>query len=98
MKIDHFPMDNFAASAEGSAILRTAHENNAWHIIQRLAPSNSAENPDGAYLVMLLDWPAGMIVRMVFDHEEVSNLSTALNSLKGMDVFDAFDVEGATKQ
>ena len=57
MKSDQFSMDKFAASQEGRAILGAAHSNNAWHIVQRLAPVNSTESPDGAYLIMLLNCP-----------------------------------------
>lgn len=96
MKVDHFTMDSFGDSQEGAAILRTAHENNAWHIIQRLSPTNSAESKEGAYLLMLLDWPSGMIVRMIFTAEEMNNLSAALNNLNGLGVLDAFETEGAT--
>ncbi len=94
MKIDHFSMDSFAESREGAAILRTAHNGNAWHIVQRLAPANSHESKDGAYLMMLLDWPNGMIVRMIFDASEMDSLTQALTVLNGMGVFDAFDTEG----
>jgi len=98
MKVDQFTMDSFSESREGTAILSTAHENNAWHIIQRLAPANSTESKDGAYLLMLLDWPAGQIVRMIFSADEMNNLSTALNNLNGLGVLDAFETEGATVQ
>lgn len=98
MKVDQFTMDSFGDSREGAAILRTAHEGNAWHIIQRLAPANSTESKDGAYLLMLLDWPAGQIVRMIFSADEMNNLSTALNNLNGLGVLDAFETEGATVQ
>jgi len=98
MKVDTFSMDSFAESLEGSAILRTAHENNAWHILQRLAPTNSAESKDGAYLLMLLDWPTGTLVRMIFTAKEMNNLTKALNSLNGQGVLDAFVTEGATVQ
>ncbi len=98
MKVDQFTMDSFADDRAGSAILRTAHENDAWHIIQRLAPANSSESKDGSYLLMLLDWPSGQIVRMIFSAEEMNNLSTALNNLNGLGVLDAFETEGATIQ
>ncbi len=98
MKVDTFTMDSFSESAEGSAILRTAHESNAWHIIQRLAPANSVESKEGAYLIMLLDWPHGQIVRMIFEVDELSNFSMALNNLNGLGVLDAFETEGATVQ
>ena len=97
MKVDQFTMESFAESREGAAILRTAHEKNAWHIIQRLAPANSHENKAGAYLLMLLDWSNGLIVRMIFDADEMSSLHTALGSLNQLGVLDAFDPEGATK-
>ncbi len=98
MKVDTFTMDSFAESREGTAILRTAHDSNAWHIIQRLAPANSSESKEGAYLLMLLDWPAGQMVRMIFSAEEMNNLSTALNNLNGLGVLDAFETNGATVQ
>lgn len=98
MKVDTFTMDSFSESREGSAILVTAHENNAWHIIQRLAPTNSFESKDGAYLLMLLNWTDGAIVRMIFTAEEMNHLSKALNNLNGLGVLDAFETEGATVQ
>ncbi len=98
MKMDTFSMDAFSDSLEGRAILQTAALSHAWHIIQRLAPSNSSESKDGAYLVMILDWKNGMVVRLIFDSDEVNNLSEALKSLCGMEVLDAFEVEGATIQ
>lgn len=96
MKVDQFTMDSFSESREGGEILRTAHEGNAWHIIQRLAPCNSSESKDGAYLLMLLDWPAGQIVRMIFTVDEMANLTAALTTLNGLGVLDAFETEGAT--
>ncbi len=98
MKVDQFTMESFCKSREGAAILRAAHEGGAWHIIQRLAPVNSVESKDGSYLMMLLDWPTGQVVRMVFTAEEMNNLSTALNALNGLGVLDAFETEGATIQ
>lgn len=90
-------MDSFSDSLEGRAILQQAALNQAWHIIQRLAPSNSEEAKDGAYLVMILDWKNGMIVRFILKGAEVEDLSTALKSLAGMEVLDAFEEKGATK-
>ncbi len=98
MKVDQFTMDSFSESREGAAILRRAYEGNAWHIIQRLAPANSHESKEGAYLLMLLDWPSGQIVRMIFTADEMNNLSTALNNLNGLGVLDAFESDGATVQ
>jgi len=98
MKTDRFSMETFTESAEGRAILQTAHANDAWHIVQRLAPANSSESKEGAYLILLLDWPNGMIVRMVFNSKEVNNFTAALTTLKDMTVLDAFDTEGATEQ
>lgn len=94
MKTDVFSMDKFAESHDGRAILATAHTNHAWHIVQRLAPANSAENPDGAYLIMLLNWPDGIITRMIFNGEEITNFANMTNVLASMSVFDAFETEG----
>lgn len=94
MKTDQFSMDTFAENIEGRAILATAHENNAWHIVQRLAPVNSKVNPDGAYLIMLLNWPDGIMTRMVFNAEEVKGFAHMIQVLAGMSVFDAFETEG----
>ncbi len=94
MKTDQFSMDKFAETLDGRGILSAAHQSDAWHIVQRLAPANSKENPDGAYLIMLLNWPDGIMTRMVFNAEEVKSFAHMLQVLASMSVFDAFDTEG----
>ena len=91
-------MEAIAETAEGKQILQIAYENNTMNITQRLVPRGSGDDPEGAYLVMLLDWPNSTIIRLVFTGDEIIKLTAALNSLAGMKVLDGFDETGATKQ
>lgn len=97
MKVNLIPMDKVSETPEGKRILSIAYENNSQTITQRLLPSMAGEDEDGGYLLMLLDWPNGMIIRLVFDGEEVVNLTNSLKSLAGMKVLDGFSEEGATR-
>ena len=98
MKVDVFPMQEFAESPEGAAILRHALENGAKNITQRLAPATDQDDALGSFLLMLLDWKNSMIVRMVLDSEELTHLLAVLKALDGMTVLDAFQTEGMTIQ
>ena len=91
-------MDKVADNPEGANILRKAHENQSIFITQRLLPEDTAEDHDGAYLLMILDWPNGMIVRMTFTGDEIIDLSDVIKGLSGLKVLDGFDEEGATIQ
>lgn len=94
MKTDVFTMEAFSKDDVGRAILANAHTNRAWHIVQRLAPTTSEDDKNGAYLIMLLDWPNGIITRMIFNQEECESFSNAVKNLAGMGIFDAFEMEG----
>ena len=98
MKITTIPMEAVAQSLEGASILRAAYENNSQTITQRLVPTNDEEDHDGGYLVMLLDWKDGSIVRIVLDGDELTKLTDTLKSLVGMNVLDGFATEGVTVQ
>ena len=94
MRTDTLTMESFAESVDGRGILSAAHSTDAWHIVQRIAPVHSKDNPEGAYLILLLNWPAGIITRMIFNGEEVQNFAAMIQVLANMSVFDAFDMEG----
>ncbi len=96
MKVRIFPMDEFMQSRDGKQIMQNAYDSNATHITQRMMPTNSAEEKDGTYLIMLLDWMNGMIISVVFTADEIKKLSSDIASLAALDVLDAFDTEGAT--
>lgn len=96
MKVHIIPMDEFAQSREGKIILQVAFQHNATNITQRLMPTNNAEDRNGLFMVMLLDWPNGMIVRVMFNADEIQNLATAVTALAGLDALDAYETEGAT--
>ncbi len=98
MKVQLIPMDKVADNPEGQDILRVAHEAESRFITQRLMPENTAEDHDGAYLLMVLDWEHAMIIRMTFTGKEIINLTDILKGLSGMKVLDGFDTEGATIQ
>ncbi len=94
MKIDVFNMETFAESLEGAAILRHAFEHGANNITQRLAPETGDDDALGGFLLMILDWKESMIVRMVFNSEELTHLLAVLKTLDGLTVLDAFETEG----
>jgi hypothetical protein len=90
-------MTAFASSEDGAAILRVAHDEGASHITMRLRPEDSDEK-DGAYMVLLLDWDEGIILKLVLNHPEISGFTAALQDLEQMSVLDSFEVEGSTIQ
>lgn len=98
MKVQLLPMEKVASDSEAQAILRHAHEDHQLFITQRLMPEQSGEDPDGAYLLMVLDWEHGMILRMTYTGEEILHLTSVLKGLSGMRVLDGFDTEGETVQ
>ena len=91
-------MEKVADNPEGQEILRVAHEGHSRFITQRLLPTESGEDHDGAYLVMVLDWEHGTIIRMTFNGEEIVTLTELLKGLAGMRVLDGYDEEGQTIQ
>ena len=98
MKVELIPMDEVAtATPEGKIMLAKAYEHNATNITVRLMPTNSGEDHNGMYMVMMLDWQHGMIIKMMFNAKEIESLSTAVNDLSSLTVLDGFDPEGATK-
>lgn len=98
MNVRLLPMDKVASNSEAQNILRHAHEDQQIFITQRLMPEKSDEDPEGGYLLMVLDWEHGMILRMVFDGDEIIQLTTILKGLSGMKVLDGFETKGETVQ
>lgn len=98
MNVTLLPMDKFAESPEGKAIIQSAYASNATNITQRVAPTDSAQDADGLYLLLLLDWASGMIIRVLFNKTEIRALQAGINIIEGQGVLDSFDVEGATQQ
>ncbi len=96
MNVTLFPMDKFAESPEGKAILQAAYASNSSNITQRVAPINSSQDADGLYLLLLLDWASGMIVRIMFDKKEIDALQAGLKAIASLGVLDAIDTEGMT--
>lgn len=98
MKVDVFPMENFADAPGGADILRHAFLKGATNITQRLAPETTHEDGNGGYLIMLLDWKNSSIVRVILNEIELGDLVEVMKSLHGMTVLDSFQTKGMTVQ